>query len=182
VRRTQNGNNNAYCQDNEISWFNWDDVRNNASMQDFVQKLIALRTRHPVFQRNRFFGGSTTSINNNPPDISWFNFDGTVPDWKKMNRFLSLRLGGKAAGIKRDEMPFEDNDFYIAFNMDIHDMTVTIPKPSMIDAKTSRKWYRLIDTSMEHINCALFDGQEESLNSQEHYVVLANSIVVLIAK
>lgn len=182
VRRTQNGNNNAYCQDNEISWFNWDDVSNNATMLDFVQKLIALRTRHPVFQRNRFFGGSATSKNGNPPDISWFNFDGTIPEWKKMNRFLALRLGGKAEGIKRDEMPCEDNDFYIAFNMDIHDLTVTIPKPSMKDADTSRKWYRILDTSVENKNSALFDGQEEALNSQEHYVVLANSIVILMAK
>ena len=151
-------------------------------MLDFVQKLVAMRTRHPVFQRNRFFGGAPTSRNNNPPDISWFNFDGTVPDWKKMNRFLAIRLGGKADGIKQDGVPYEDNDFYIAFNMDIHDLTITIPKPSMIDAKTSRKWYRLVDTSMENKNSALFDGQEEALNSQEHYVVLANSIVILIAK
>ncbi|WP_191013390.1 glycogen debranching protein GlgX [Treponema zioleckii] len=172
VRRTQGGNNNAYCQDNEISWFNWDDVKNNATTLDFVKKLIAMRTRHPVFQRNRFFGGAATSQYNNPPDISWFDFDGTIPDWKNMNRFLALRLGGKSKGISP-----EDNDFYIAFNMDVHDLTITIPQASY-----ERKWYRLIDTSLEHMDSALFDGQEEVLNSQEHYVAVANSIVVLIGK
>ncbi len=172
VQRTQGGNNNAYCQDNEISWFNWDDVKNNATTLDFVKKLIELRTRHPVFQRNRFFGGAATSQYNNPPDISWFDFDGTIPEWKNMNHFLALRLGGKARGISP-----EDNDFYIAFNMDVHDLTITLPQASY-----ERKWYRMIDTSLEHMDSALSDGQEEPLNSQEHYVVLANSIVVLIGK
>ena len=183
VRRTQSGNNNAYCQDNEISWFNWDDVKNNAKMLDFVKKLISMRTRHPVFRRNRFFGGASSSKFNNPPDISWFNFDGTVPDWKKMGRFLALRLGGRAVGIgDANELGTEDDDFYIAFNMDIHDITVTIPQPSCRDDGTPRTWFRMVDTSMENLNSALFDGQEEPLNSQEKYVVLANSIVVLVAK
>jgi len=171
VRRTQNGNNNAYCQDNEISWFNWDDVKNNAKTLDFVEKLISFRSQHPVFQRNSFFGGNSTSQFNNPPDISWYEFDGTVPDWKKSNRYLGFRLGGKALGLSK-----EDNDFFIAMNMDIHDMTFTIPQPS-----AGRKWYRAIDTSIDNKNSILI-GDEEELNSQEHYVVLANSILVLISK
>lgn len=177
VCRTQHGNNNAYCQDNELSWFNWDNVTNNATMLDFVKKLIALKVRHPVFQRRKFFGGACTSKFNNPPDITWFNFDGKIPDWNKMSRFLSFRLGGKAEGLDS-----EDNDFYIAYNMDIHDLTVTLPHPSYETEKKLRRWYRLIDTSMEHLNCALEDGAAEELTSQEHYVVLAKSIVVLIAK
>ncbi|MBQ0050612.1 MAG: glycogen debranching protein GlgX [Treponema sp.] len=172
VRRTQNGNNNAYCQDNEISWFNWDNVKDNASMLEFVQKLIAIRSKHPVFHRRNFFGGPSTSQFNNPPDISWFDVDGTIPDWNKMNRYLSFRLGGKATGLQK-----EDNDFFVAMNMDIHDLTITIPQPS-----AGRKWYRLVDTSIENRTCALLSGQEEGLNSQEHYVILANSILVLIAK
>ena len=172
VRRTQNGNNNAYCQDNELSWFNWDDVKNNSTMFDFVQKLITLRSQHPVFQRRNFFGGAATSQFDNPPDISWFNFDGTVPDWKKMNRYLGFRLGGKANGLPRD-----DNDFFVAMNMDIHDLTITIPKPS-----AGRTWYRTIDTSIENKSSILLGGDEETLNSQEHYVILANSILVLISK
>ncbi len=178
VRRTQNGNNNAYCQDNELSWFNWDLVATNGMLLDFVKKLIAMRLRHPVFQRNRFFGGSSTSQFNNPPDISWFNFDGTVPDWKKMNRFLAMRLGGKARVIgDATASGTEDNDFYIAFNMDIHDTTVSIPQ-----ASAGRQWFRMVDTSIDKPSSALLDGQEEPLLGQERYVVPANSIVVLIAK
>ncbi len=172
VCRTQNGNNNAYCQDNEISWFNWDNVKNNARMLEFVQKLIAIRNQHPIFQRRFFFGGASTSQFNNPPDITWFDPEGKMPDWKKLNRYLAFRLGGRATGLAK-----EDNDFFIAMNMDIHDMTITIPMPS-----EGRKWYRLIDTSIENRTNVLLAPQAETLNSQEHYVILANSILVLLGK
>jgi len=172
VRRTQGGNNNAYCQDNETSWFNWEDLNNNSQMLEFVQKLIALRNQHPVFHRRNFFGGAATSQFNEPPDISWFNFDGTIPDWNKMNRYLGFRLGGKAAGLPKD-----DNDCFVAMNMDIRDLTITIPKPS-----SGRKWYRTIDTSIHNRTAILLGGEEETLNSQEHYVIMANSILVLISK
>ena len=89
-----------------------------------------------------------------------------------------MRLGGKARGIgDATASGTEDNDFYIAFNMDIHDVTVSIPQPS-----AGRKWFRMVDTSIENRTSALLDGQEELLATQERYVVLANSIVVLIAK
>ncbi len=183
VRRTQGGNNNAYCQDNEISWFNWDDVTNNAKTLDFFKKLIAIREKHPVFQRNRFFCGPSSTVFTNPPDISWFNFDGTVPDWKSMEKFLALRLGGCATNIgDANELGLEDNDFYIAFNMEMHDTMVTIPMPSNNSDMTGRKWYRLIDTSIDGMNSALADGEEEDIISQDKYVVPANSIVVLISK
>ncbi len=173
VRRTQNGNNNPYCQDNEISWFNWDDLQKNSAMLDFVRKLIQLRTSHRVFKRRDFFGGSKTAGDLTPADISWLDYDGKIPDWKKMNRFLALRLGG-GVGIRGVE---EDNDFYIAFNTDIHDMTVSVPNPSR-----GRQWFRVIDTSITGLNSILCAGQEEPLISQGHYVIPSNSVVVLIAK
>lgn len=183
VRRTQNGNNNAYCQDNEISWFNWDDVKNNSMILDFVKKMILLRTRHPVFQRNRFFGGPATSIFENPPDITWYNYDGTIPDWNKMGRFLAMRLGGRASNIgDATVLGTEDNDFFIVFNMDIKDTIVTIPQPSANDDTLPRKWFRMVDTSINSLNSILIDGQEEELISQEKYVVPANSIVILMSK
>ena len=88
-----------------------------------------------------------------------------------MNHFLAFRLGGKASGLKSD-----DNDFFVAMNMDIHDITITIPSPS-----SGRKWYRTIDTSIDNKTGILL-GNEEELNSQKHYVLFANSILVLIGK
>ncbi len=172
TRRTQNGNNNAYCQDNEESWLNWDNVENNATLYEFVQTLITMRAKHSVFHRRNFFGGNSTSRFNNPPDISWFDSNAMVPDWEKLSRFLAFRLGGRATGLKE-----EDNDFYIAMNMDIHDMTLTIP-----GASAGNKWFRLVDTSIENRKAALLSSQAEELQNQKHYVILANSILVLISK
>lgn len=171
VRRTQGGNNNPYCQDSEISWFDWNDVEKNKNVFEFVRTLIALRKNHRVFNRKSFFTGEKTDIS--PSDISWFNFDGLTPDWSKINRFLAFRLGGGAG----DERLEEDNDFYIAFNTDNHDMTVTLPIPTI-----GKKWYRVIDTSIETEACALTPGNEEKLNSQDKYVLVSESVVVLMSK
>ena len=183
VMRTQNGNNNSYCQDNEISWFNWENVESNAKILEFTQRLIEMRKKHPVFQRNRFFGGVSSAKFDNPPDITWLDFDGRVPDWRKVKNFLAFRLGGRAVGIgDANELGLEDNDFYIAFNMNIYDLTVTIPQPSYDDNSDMRKWYRLVDTSVADADSALSDENAEELTSQEKYVLPSSSIVILIAK
>ncbi|MDE6349531.1 MAG: glycogen debranching enzyme, partial [Treponemataceae bacterium] len=171
VNRTQGGNNNAYCQDNEISWFDWDDVKKNAEMLTFAQRLIALRKNHPVFHRTSYFGGAHTATPTSQPDISWHDYDGKVPDWEKMNRFLALRLGGNVGQEKAD------SDFYLAFNTDIHDKTLVIPPPS-----SGRKWYRSVDTSIAGESAALAAGTEEILDLQEKYVLPANSVLVLVSK
>jgi isoamylase len=173
VRRSQNGNNNAYCQDNECSWFDWNLVKKNNVLLDFVRKLIMIRRTHPVVQRTCFFGGDGTAGSLTVSDISWFNYDGTVPDWAKLSRFLACRLGGGRgiAGVDAD------NDFYIAINTDIHDMTVILPPCS-----PGRSWFRAVDTSIEDGSAALESGNEEALRSQERYVLIANSVIVLISK
>ena len=70
--RTQQGNNNAYCQDNEISWFNWNLLAQNQEMYAFTQKLIAFRKRHRVLSWEQFYRAE---------DLTWFNSDGQMPDW-----------------------------------------------------------------------------------------------------
>lgn len=171
VQRTQFGNNNPYCQDNEITHFDWNDVKKHKDLYSFVKNLIALRKNHRVFNRTNFFTGEKTDIS--PADITWFNFDGLSPDWTKLNRFLAFRLGGGAG----NESLEEDNDFYIAFNTDIHDKTLTLPIPTI-----GTKWYRVADTSIDDETCILTPGNEETLNSQDKYVLVANSTVVLMSR
>ncbi|MBP5283119.1 MAG: hypothetical protein J6Y93_00440 [Treponema sp.] len=171
VQRTQFGNNNPYCQDNEITHFDWNDVKKHKDLYSFVKNLIALRKNHRVFNRTNFFTGEKTDIS--PADITWFNFDGLSPDWTKLNRFLAFRLGGGAG----NESLEEDNDFYIAFNTDIHDKTLTLPIPTI-----GTKWYRVADTSIDDETCILTPGNEETLNSQDKYVLVANSAVVLMSR
>lgn len=173
VLRTQRGNNNAYCQDNDISWFDWTLIEKNASMLEFVKRLVTLRMSHRVFRRNDFFTGRPSESGLGPCDVSWFGFDGIAPDWSKLNRFLAFRLGGGVG----DNLHEEDNDFYIAINSDIHDRTVVLPPPSI-----GRKWFRVVDTSIDGEKSALDAGEEEALMSQNRYVIVSNSVIVLMSK
>ena len=173
VRHTQGGNNNAYCQDSDISYFNWNDVQKNAEIYTFCKRLIALRRNHPTFSRHTFLKGSSSGTDTCIADITWHDYDGKVPDWREMKRFLALRLGG-AFGL--DYWP-DDADFYIAFNTDIHDLTITLPT-----ASPGKIWYRAVDTSIEGEQSATAAGEEEPLASQDRYVLPANSIIVLLSK
>ena len=73
--RTQSGNNNAYCQDNEISWVNWDLADKGKSLLQFVQKLCALRAKYPILRRNRFLTGSYDE-ELDIKDLTWINASG----------------------------------------------------------------------------------------------------------
>ena len=80
-RRTQQGNNNAYCQDNAISWFDWDLVERNAELVRFCRSLIAFRRRQPTVRRKHFLRGEPTEARQELPDVNWFNAFGTAVDW-----------------------------------------------------------------------------------------------------
>ena len=88
-------------------------------------------------------------------------------EWSKANRFLGFRLNGKKV----------DNDFYIATNMDLYDLTITLPPLT-----GSKKWYRIADTSFESPEDILESGKEELLNEQKRYVLISGSSVILISK
>ena len=84
--RTQNGNNNAYCQDNEITWIHWHNNEAAASLQDFTQRLIAFRMAHPVLRRPWFLHGNHTSKLSGLPDVSWLNASAQLmseADWHR---------------------------------------------------------------------------------------------------
>ena len=167
MRRTQGGNNNAYCQDNEISWFDWNLEKENASLIEFTRRAIALRKNHEVFRRTEFFKGCS---NNGIADICWYTREGTIPDWNKVSHFLAFRLSGESVESK-------DNDFYVMANTDIHDVVAILPLPPK-----GTQWYRVADTSIEEDDAIREEGNEEVLPSQKRYVVPSSSLIVLIAK
>src|SRR6478752_10391528 len=78
--RTQGGNNNAYCQDNAISWFDWSLAESNSDVVEFVRKAIAMTRRFPALQRRKFLLGTDLDADH-IPDLSWFGPDGQAPDW-----------------------------------------------------------------------------------------------------
>ena len=170
-RRGQQGNNNAYCQDNDTSWFDWTLIPLNEKILTFTKRAIALRKRHAVFRRETFFRGQHAG---DVPDIQWYNPDGSNPDWKEISRFLAFRLCGRYA--KNDDGS-EDNDFYIAANTDRRDIMVTVPS-----ALGGKKWYLVADTSIDGPDAITEEGKEELLRGQEHYVIPAGSLIILIAK
>jgi isoamylase len=96
--RSQAGNNNAYCQDNEVSWFDWDLDGEQRALLDFTRRLIALRKAHPVFHRRDFFGGRDGD-GSGLPDIRWFREDGremSRRDWRAgERRVLGVFLNGE---------------------------------------------------------------------------------------
>lgn len=166
-RRTQNGNNNAYCQDNEISWVNWNFAKKNEDLINFTQMMIELRKNHQVFHRETFFSTKT-------PEIEWFDISGKNPDWSATKRFLAFKLDGTKC---QNEDGTNDNDFYIAGNTDIYDVTITLPSPC-----TGKKWYLVTDTSIESNGCITKQGKEEILNEQKRYILPSGSFVVLMSK
>ncbi|MCR5612192.1 glycogen debranching protein GlgX [Treponema sp.] len=172
-RRTQNGNNNAYCQDNETTWLDWNLAQKNASLVRFTKGLIAFRKAHPIFNRFHFFG-ETEAEKKNGVDLVWYDFDGRVPDWSKLNRFLACEIFGSR--YKKEDGTTDEN-LYVGINTDRHDLTVILPA-----LENGKVWARVVDTSYPDGEDITDEGKEESLLSQRRYIIPANSIVVLTSK
>lgn len=172
-RRTQFGNNNAYCQDSTLSWVDWIRKDTYSEIYRFVRRLIDFRKRHPAFRRPEFFMGQDLSYNS-LLDITWFDENGKIPDWSKMNHFLACRLDGSRAEIFNE---IDDNDFFILFNAGEKDVMATLGA-----APVGKKWYRAIDTSIPCPKDILLPGEEESLLSLDTYLLPGRSAVVLISK
>ena len=173
LARTQNGNNNAYCQDNEISWYDWSLLEKNAGLYRFVKEMISFRLHHPGFMRPEFFsgrGGAYKGI----PDISWLNEKGGMIDWDNANRYLALRLLGSKADTLADR---DDNDFYIMFNAHFEVKNFVLAEPP-----SKKEWLRAVDTGLTSPEDILLPGNEARLSSQKMYPVKARSTAILISK
>ena len=170
VLRTQNGNNNAYCQDNETSWFNWSFSEKQNEFLDFMKKLIHFRKRHSVFLRSEFLTGKKNA--DDIADIEWFNADGNYPDWTQPMNFVAYLLNG--ADTSSPDAKTE-NDFYIMMNASHLDITATVhPAPR------KKIWHRLIDTSLSGLESFLTEANAVPLDADK-YSIASYSAVVLVA-
>ncbi len=145
VGRTQHGNNNAYCQDNEISWFNWNWSKTDQALLEFTTFLIALRQKHPVFHRRQFFQGRHIH-GAEVKDISWFRPDGkemTEEDWNQgFARCLGVRLAGDAiAETDPQGNSIKDDTFLILLNAHHEPITFVLPAH-----KRGVRWELVFDT------------------------------------
>jgi glycogen operon protein len=175
IGRTQNGNNNAYCQDNEISWYDWSLVEKNKGLFRFVKEMIAFRLRHPGFMRPEFYTGREGNYNATP-DISWYNEKGPIPDWDRLGYNLALQVNGSQADVARDK---DVNDFYIMFNAGLDPVVFSIPSAT---SPGHKRWFRAVDTSMSSPKDILPAGSEEPLEMPYKYRVKARSMAILVSK
>jgi glycogen operon protein len=143
--RTQQGNNNVYCQDNELSWVDWDSV--DQELRTFTAALIAMRCEHPVFRRRRFFAGRPIRGGDELRDIAWFTESGeemTEQDWEmKVRKCLTVFLNGE--GIQDADargQQVTDNSFLLCFNVHYEDISVQLPGNGY-----GQEWTVLLDTT-----------------------------------
>lgn len=149
VGRTQQGNNNAYCQDNEISWINWDDA--DEELLQFTQKIIALRKKHPVFCRRRWFQGLPIK-GKGVHDIAWF-----LPDASEMTeehwttgfaKSLAVFLNGRGIkAVSSKGQAIKDDSFYVIFNAHHESLDFVLPP-----ANFCKRWVKQLDTSMADLD------------------------------
>lgn len=147
VGRTQNGNNNSYCQDNEISWINWDHIDAEKDLTALVRKVIALRRDHAVFRRRNFFLGRSIK-GAGVKDILWLRPDGremTDEEWNQEHaRTLGVFLSGSSLGEMDDRgQAVSDENFLLLLNA--HHEAVPFSLPT---AASGMLWVSLIDTSV----------------------------------
>jgi glycogen operon protein len=137
--RSQGGNNNAWCQDNKISWFDWWSLEGDGELLEFTRKLIRLRTEHPVFRRRQFLHG-TDEEGSGMPDVWWFRPDGrrmTKVDWDDGNdRRLGMFLNGEEITTPDERgQKVIDDSFVLLFNASHEDVEFKLPPP-----RFGRRW------------------------------------------
>ncbi len=164
IGRTQNGNNNAWCQDNRISWFDWESA--DEDLLTFTRRLIALRRMHPVFRRTKFFDGRGDQL----PDVWWMRPDGrrmTRRDWDNADsRAIGVFLNGDELQAEtRSGEEVRDDSFLLLFNAYFDDVTFRLPA-----RRLGLRWTLELKTGR-------FDADRTTPGSE--VVVEARSLVVL---
>jgi glycogen operon protein len=163
VLRTQGGNNNTWCQDNEVGWFDWALVERNADMLRFVSELVALRKRHPSLRRRRFLQGRSRA-GARLPDIVWYAPDGGSPDWGATeSRALSFTLAAIAEG---------EADMHLMLNMQSRVESFRIPE------NPGRQWHRALDTARSVPEDILVPEEQPAL-ATDRLQVAPYSVVLL---
>lgn len=170
---SKNGNNNSYCQDNEISWLNWNLLKTNRDIYEFVKYMIAFRKAHPVFHME------TEPMNVDymafgVPDVSYHGVNAWRPELENYRRQLGIMYCGDYGKCADNTA---DDDFYVAYNMHWEAHKFALPK-----AAKKKQWHLVINTENEERNGIYPEGEEELLEDQKILTVPPRSIMVLIGK
>ncbi|BDU50604.1 glycogen debranching protein GlgX [Haliovirga abyssi] len=166
--RTQNGNNNAYCQDNKMTWLDWDKKEEFKDVYRFFKKMIEFRKNHPSFKREAFFKGKDFS-GDDIPDITWHGAKLNEPDWSNESHSLAFMISGKDFSGEIEN----DNNIYVALNSYWEDIEFEIPKMK------NTKWYLVVDSSKKMGEDFLDNPKEIKAKT---YKVKARSSIILISR
>ncbi len=169
--RTQKGNNNAYCQDNKLSWFDWEKLIKNQDIFLFVQRAIAFRKTYPLFQKTTFFSGKDWD-NNAVPDIDWFDTNLKKPKWDNPEIKLICYL------MDVGEVSSKWGNYFLFFILNAYDDIYPVKIPSVNDLD----WHRVIDTSLPAGEDFLPFGEELLLEERTTYRARPFSFVALLGK
>jgi glycogen operon protein len=153
-RRTQRGNNNAYCQDNETSWVDWSLLQRHAAIFRFACRAFAFRQAHAVLRRESFYTGE---------DIQWFDPRGNYPDW------FDPQQKAVACLVRGQDEP----DLFLMFNADSNPIAFILP------SLRTKSWQLAVDTALPSPRD--FSGPEEDIHEPSSYLVDSCSSVVLVA-
>ncbi len=169
--RTQQGNNNAYCQDSEISWVDWDGIDDAArALIDFVKRLTTLRRELPVLRRHRFLSGTADEALGGVKDLTWLAPTGeemTADDWADANlRCFGMLLDGRA---KASAIPRAGTDASVLLIFNSWHDGVEFVLPPAVDGG---KWTRLFDTALD-------TQAHESFRAGDRYVITGRSVVAV---
>jgi glycogen operon protein len=174
ISRSQGGNNNAYCQDNEISWIDW--ATADTSLLEFTQQLIHLRKNHPTFCRRRWFQGQPIK-GSKVEDIAWFLPDATEMSEDHWNTDFAKSLGVYLNGLGIHSVDpkgerIVDDHFYIIFNAHFEPLNYKLPS-----AKYGQRWTRVLDTANHEIkDKETYDADTEVTAQGRSVIILHSSI------
>ena len=172
--RTQNGNNNAYCQDNAINWINWNGISpEDQEFREFVRRLIHLRHEHPVLRRPRFLHGLQVSKNTSLRDIEWISpGGGTMSDhhWQEAKaRCFGMLLAGDAGEyFTADGYPETDDTLLAIFNAGKSALPFRMP-----DVRNANRWRCLFDTSRPELAAG-----EQLVNTGDYFQIESQTVAL----
>jgi len=170
--RTQQGNNNTYCHDNELNWFDWTLTEKNSGLLRFFQNMIAFRRAHPVL-RPREHMKNCDYVGSGLADITWHGTRAWDADWSNGSRVIAFMLCGRhAKGGK-----VRDNTIYIAANSHFGSLEFELPR-----APEGTRWHVFANTGMPAPQDIAEPGSEAVLENQQHFVAGPRSVFILVAK
>jgi glycogen operon protein len=172
VGRTQGGNNNGYCHDNELSWFDWSLVESHSELLRFVKHCIAFRKQHGVLRSERHLRNADY-LGLGSSDISWHGLRAWWADWSHESRLLAFMLDGRYAGGGQER----DESVYVAMSGHWEPLTVELPAPP-----DGGSWHVFANTGAAAPDDVHAPGTEPRLSEQRQFLVGPRSVVILVSR